>query len=350
MRLAVTGGGTGGHVYPALEVARYAREQGDELVYLGSLRGQEGGASERMGIPFHGFRAEPLYSLRTPRGWKSGLILLKAVGVAKALLRSTKPDAVFSTGGYSAAPVLSAARSLKIPYVIFEANSVPGRTHRMFAPRAAAFASVFHQTAERVAEVTVTRTGMPIRKSLRDAAAAGLSPDGLVMVVGGSQGSAFLNGALPKAAAGLNGREFLHATGPKNYDAVRSGRLPTGYTVVPYLEEKELLDGYSRASVVVARSGGTLAEFACFRIPSVLVPLPSSADDHQLHNAREFEQMGAARIVEQSTATPDRLREAIQGWLIEGREQAQEALKKWDAPDAVERIYELVSNSVNRKS
>lgn len=361
MRLVVTGGGTGGHVYPALEVARYAREHGDEIVYLGSLRGQEGAASQREGFEFHGFRAEPLYSLKTPRGWKSGLILLRAVGIAKKLLRQAKPDVVFSTGGFSAAPVISGARSLKIPYVLFEANSIPGRTHRMFAPQASAFASVFHKTAERMSSIAVTRTGMPIRKALRDAASAvaGASrprarvdehdsleraapATGVVLVVGGSQGSAFLNESVPKAAALLEGVPFLHATGTKNFDASFRDDLPTAYKMVPYLEQEAMLQGLSSAKLAVARSGGTLAEFACFRLPSVLVPLPTSADDHQLHNAREFEAMGAATLVEQKNATPERLAGAIRGWLERDTSSAEQAMAEWDVPDATERIYGLI--------
>ncbi len=389
MRLVVTGGGTGGHVYPALEVARYAREQGDELLYLGSFRGQEGEAAAQAGVSFQGFHAAPLYSLKSPRGWKSAVILMRAVGTAKALLRIAKPDVVFSTGGYSAAPVIGAAKSMGIPYVLFEANSIPGRTHRIFAPKAAAFASVFHKTAERMASIKVTRTGMPIRKALRDASpsaasaepavtakdkfseqrasrsgkgqGAGLQqtsrkeqpePDPfrfekspLVLVLGGSQGSAFLNEAVPKAAAQLDGVAFLHATGPKNYDVAIATTTPDNYRFVPYLEQDQMIEALASATLVVARSGGTLAEFACFQLPSVLVPLPNSADDHQLHNAREFEAMGAATVVEQTDATPERVAEAIQAWRERDTVEAIRALADWDIPDATGRIYHLIQKA-----
>jgi UDP-N-acetylglucosamine--N-acetylmuramyl-(pentapeptide) pyrophosphoryl-undecaprenol N-acetylglucosamine transferase len=345
MRLAVTGGGTGGHIYPALEVARHARSQGDEMVYLGSFRGQEGEACKREGVEFHGFNARPLYSLKTLRGWQSGVILLRAIGVAKKLLRSSKPAVLFSTGGYSAAPVLSASRSLKIPYVIFEANSIPGRTHRMFAPQAFAFASVFHKTAEQMPKVT--RTGMPIRKALRDAAASLGPRERLVLVVGGSQGSAYLNESIPKAAEALEHVEFIHATGTKNYEAARLAQHPEGYGFVPYLEQDALVDAYSRASVAVARSGGTLAELALFRLPSVLVPLPTSADAHQLHNAKEFESMGAATLLSQS-ASSEAFATAIRSWLDADHSAAEAALLAWDVPDATERIYALIQAAGGR--
>jgi len=363
MRLVVTGGGTGGHVYPALEVARHAREQGDELLYLGSLRGQEGAAAAAADVPFQGFAAAPLYSLKTPRGWKSAVMLLRAVGTARSLLRIAKPDVVFSTGGYSAAPVISAARKLGIPYVLFEANSIPGRTHRMFARDAAAFASVFRKTESVLPDVAVTRTGMPVRKALRDAAQA--ADEGAfsdyknvgrswptrysVVVLGGSQGSAFLNEVVPLAATGSKGT-FLHATGPSNYASIDKHALPDGYRMLGYLEQDELIRGLRYAKLAVARSGGTLAELACFRLPSVLVPLPTSADDHQLWNAREFEAMGAATVLEQGQATSETMRNSIREWLEADVSAAQNALAQWDCPNATEEIYGLISRAANPSS
>lgn len=343
MRLAITGGGTGGHVYPALEVGRLAREHGAELRYFGSLRGQEGKACERESVPFFALPVEPLVSIKTLAGWRARVRMLMAVPSAKALLKREGVEVLFSTGGYSAAPYLAAARSLGLPYVIFEANSVPGRTHRMFAERAKAFATVFHHTASVISR-NVVRTGMPVRKALRDAAAS-RNPSGGVLVIGGSQGSEFLNRTVPEALGNAT-VNVVHATGPSNFERTqaRFSALPPNYRLAPYLDAPALLEAYGQGSVVVARSGGTLAEFACFRLPSVLVPLPSAADDHQMMNAREFEAMGAATVVPESRATPEAVRAAVERWLGDAvaRERARHSLADWDVPDATERIVGLL--------
>lgn len=352
MRLVVTGGGTGGHVYPALEVARLAGEHGAELLYLGSLRGQEAKLCEQRGILFKGFPSEPLYSLRTARGWKAVSRLLRARKMAKKYLEAAKADVVFSTGGYSAGPILAAARSLGVPYVIHDGNSVPGRANRMFGKQASAFLTTFFATERFYKDRPVIRTGQPIRKQLREAAltgSAGVSPAqggrATILVVGGSQGSAYLNEAVPTAVATMEIEvEVIHASGPTNF-AETSARVKglnlDNYRVEPYLDSDAMTDAYCRADLVVCRSGGTLAELALFGIPSVLVPLPTSADAHQLYNAVEFRDMGAATIAEQEPAPYSNMIAGVRHWLGDSarRGDASKKLREWDVPDATERIW-----------
>ena len=343
MRLVVTGGGTGGHVFPALEVAKAARDRCAAVLYFGSLRGQEGEASARLAFPFVGFPSEPIYSMRTPRGWAALIRALRSARSAKKELRRVGVDVVFSTGGYSAAPVVQAARALGLPYVIHEANSVPGRSNRLFVKQAAHFTCVFRHTQRLFPGAN--RTGQPIRAELRAAAEHVGVRKPLVTVIGGSQGSAFLNKTVPEAAGLLKlPVHFLHATGPRHIDAVRSLSLPEGYDVRPFIDAPELAQAYATALVAIGRSGGTLAEYAVFRLPSVLVPLPTSADDHQLHNAREFVEMGAATLVPEAEATPQALAAALEGWLSDEprRLRAAETLAAWDLPKATATITDLV--------
>jgi UDP-N-acetylglucosamine--N-acetylmuramyl-(pentapeptide) pyrophosphoryl-undecaprenol N-acetylglucosamine transferase len=352
--LVVTGGGTGGHVYPALEVARLARERGADLLYLGSLRGQEGGVCQREGIEFQGFPSQPLYSLKTPRGWKAAVSLLRATSMARKALRDRRPDAVFSTGGYSAAPVMAAARSLRIPYTIHEANSVPGRSNLMFAEKAFAFTSTFKATERFAKGRKVVRTGQPIRRELRELAQQRRtdSPP-TVIVIGGSQGAIFLNENVPDAAREMNDDRisWTHASGKAHFEKTSAHARDLGlnhnYRVEPYLETDAIAAAYQSATVAIARSGGTLAEFALFRLPSVLVPLPTSADDHQLHNALEFSEMNAANVLRQESATPLLIAEAVRLWIDDtaARAEAEKALAEWDRPDATERIVELVERA-----
>jgi UDP-N-acetylglucosamine--N-acetylmuramyl-(pentapeptide) pyrophosphoryl-undecaprenol N-acetylglucosamine transferase len=345
LKLVLTGGGTGGHIYPALEVGQMAAEQGAELRYFGSLRGQESAICGRLGIPFVGFASEPLWSLKTPRGWQAAIRLLRATGEAKRAFRADRPDVVFSTGGYSAAPVMAAARSLRIPYVIHEGNSMPGRTTRMFAPRAAAVACTFKTTIGRLPGAV--RTGHPVRRELR-AAALRRAETPLVVVVGGSQGARFLNQGVPEAARQVPGLSWLHASGTGQFEEFRdAAKGIEGYELVPYIEADRLADAYAHAMLAVARSGSTLAEFAVFRLPSVLVPLPTSADDHQRFNAREFAEMGAAILCEQDGGN---LGQAILEWTEDParRVAAQKALSEWDIPDATARLASIIEDTARK--
>lgn len=280
--------------------------------------------------------------------------------MARRALKADRPDLVFSTGGYSAGPVVAAARDLGIPYIVHSADSVPPRSSAMFAKEAFAFTTVFRATSRFFTEREVVRTGQPIRRELR-AAAEAPRPDHepTVLVVGGSQGSEFLNTVMPKAAAtGRFRARVIHATGPAHIDRSRArvaeAKLGPEYETYPYLETEAMLDAYRHADVVVARSGGTVAEIAMFGLPSVLVPLPFSANDHQLENAREFEGMNAATVLWQPEdrrqpappATPEGVADAIAAWLSDApkREAARHNLHEWDIPDATERIVRLIES------
>ena len=347
MRLVVTGGGTGGHIYPALEVAKFARDRGAELLYLGSLRGQESAACDRLNILFQGFPSEPLYSLTTLRGVRALVKLQQSRRMAKRALKAAHPDVVFSTGGYSAGPVIAAARDLSIPYVLHSADSIPARSSRMFAKQCAAFTCIFRSTERFVTDHPVCRTGQPIRTQLRAAAANRIEGPLKVLVTGGSQGSQFLNESVPNAARIVKEImpqvSFIHIAGRAN----QLNPNLDGYQVFPYLESQAMAEAMQSSTIVVARSGGTVAEIAMFGLPSVLVPLPSSANDHQLHNAEEFVEMKAATLVRQADASPDALATAMLMWLSDSdrRQHAKTQLQNWDIPDATERIFNIVNSS-----
>ncbi|MFQ3678158.1 MAG: UDP-N-acetylglucosamine--N-acetylmuramyl-(pentapeptide) pyrophosphoryl-undecaprenol N-acetylglucosamine transferase [Fimbriimonadaceae bacterium] len=335
LRIVVTGGGTGGHVYPALEVASHARSVGSDVLYLGSVRGQEGGACAKAVLPFVGFPSQPLLSLRTLRGWQGLASLVRARSSARRALRQYRPDVVFSTGGYAAGPVVSAAQSLGVPTVLHEQNAVPGRSNLLFAKRARAVATVFHAAARHFPGVPVERTGMPIRAELRKAAQGGPGPDllPLVLVVGGSQGARAINEAALGAATRMTGRglHWIHAAGPAHFEALFASFEKLGlkhvYEVRAFLEVGPLAEAYARCSVVVTRGGaGTLTEIAAFRRPSVVCPYPFAFADHQRHNALELEAMGACVLVDQATLTPTLLEEKLAMWLDDpGRREAAAA-------------------------
>lgn len=358
MKLIVTGGGTGGHVYPALEIALQAAGLGHIVQYFGSERGQERRQCERAKLEFRAFPSEPLYSLRSPRGWKAALKLGQCLQLTRKALRSTNPDVLFSTGGYASAPVAMSARKLGIPYVLHEQNTVPGRTNRMLARDAHAVASVFKRGAEHFPGARVVRTGMPIRHELRASSQGTLGVGQalpadypVLLVMGGSQGAEAINDAALATAIRMARTEaqWLHVTGPTLFESTIRSKKKLGvnshYEIKAYLESEDMASALFTAKLALCRSGaGTLAELAAFRKPSVLIPYPHAFGNHQFVNAKEFEEMGAAVILEQKNLQPIDLEARIMLWLCdeERMHRAQSALAEWDVPDAVERILGLL--------
>ncbi|MEI7984772.1 MAG: UDP-N-acetylglucosamine--N-acetylmuramyl-(pentapeptide) pyrophosphoryl-undecaprenol N-acetylglucosamine transferase [Armatimonadota bacterium] len=343
----MTGGGTGGHVYPALEVAALAQEEAD-LVYFGSHRGMEGQVCEDRGYRFQGFDSVPVYSYKSLAGAIALAKLLRASVAAKKMMAAMKPDIVFSTGGYSSAPVMKAAKSLGVPLAIHACDTIPGRSLRMFANYAKVVTSTFRAT-EQILGRTVIRTGHPVRAELRTAISNRRPEENLIVVLGGSGGAKFLNEMVPQAARQLPNIRVLHSAGKSQYG--NSIHLVSGiedrYDMRPYFESDVMSMAYQTGTLAIARSGSTVSEFAMARMPSILVPLPTSADNHQFRNAQEFESIGASTLVNQETCTVEELASQINVWLKDKdkRETAAQALSEWDMPDATFRIWSAVKNA-----
>lgn len=362
MRLTVTGGGTGGHVFPALEAAKAAREKGWQVEYLGSERGQEGAACAKADIPFIAFPSRPLIKPVSYQGAKTLLLMAKAILMAKRRLQQRRPDAVLTMGGYSSAPVVQAAKALRIPIIVHEQNSVPGRTNLMAAKGRGAVCTVFHHTAQHFPESKVIRTGNPVRASLREAA-SGILPFNTpwaagrpaVLVMGGSQGAAALNDvslatAVRMARAGI---QWIHLTGPNHYEGALEARakLSVGddYDIRAFMDADGMAEAFSACQMAVCRSGaGTLTELAAFRRPSILVPYPNAFADHQKVNAQEFVEMGAAVMLEQKDLSPSGLEGRILSWLHDKDlyAEAQKAMAEWDIVDSTERIIQVLEETV----
>lgn len=359
MRLIVTGGGTGGHVFPALETARGGIERGWDVRYLGSQRGIEGAQCAQAGLTFTGFASGPVYRPLSARGVKSVLALLKATRQAAAALDKWVPDIVFSTGGYASAPVVNAARKRGIPYVLHEQNTVPGRTNRLLSRSARCVLTVFESTARWFPNCPVDRVGMPIRKELRNSS-QGVLPGThgleraapIVLVMGGSQGAMALNDVALATAVRMAATEiqWLHVTGVSHFgstsESLRKLAVRSDYTIKAYLDAAEMAAALFSCSLAVCRSGaGTMAELAAFRKPAVLVPYPAAFGDHQRFNALEFERIGAAEVLEQKDLVAGTLEPRIHAWLHDAdrRAAAERALADWDVPDARDRILDRLA-------
>ena len=317
MRVLIAAGGTGGHIYPALAVASSLRARPDaaELSWLGGHRWLEASLVPAAGIPL---RRLALRSLRTvdlgPHAVLDPLRLGASVPQAAALLASERPDAIFTTGGYVAVPVLLAAAPLGIPVVLWDGNVIPGRAVRATARLADVLAVSFQATCAALAAGTAGRpcyvTGTPIRDTRnvdREAARARLGvPPGLrvLLIFGGSQAVRRFNGAVAAALPRLVERvAVIHVTGEDGYAAALAGReaLPADlrdrYRPHPFLRD-DMLAALATADLVIGRGGSsTLAEVTALGLPIVVVPYPHAAG-HQRANARELVEAGAARLVD----------------------------------------------------
>lgn len=307
-RIVLAGGGTGGHVYPALAIGDVLRSHGHTVLYYG-----DGGRLEARVAPQRGYTFRPVEAAQYPRGGLIGrvrfaLSLLKGVVAVRRMLKADKVDAVLGVGGYIAAPTVLAAATLRIPRAIHEANVVPGMANQLCARVANRVLLTYAATASRMAgSAPKVVVGVPVNRALlgadRAAAAAryGLDPHRVtVLCVGGSLGAARLN-ELAMAVARAPGRgdvQVLHLTGPKYEAEVRAayGSVPPGVAIVGY--EDQMGFAYAMGDLTVARAGSsTLAELSAAGCPSLLVPSPNVTENHQEENARGLEAAGAATVV-----------------------------------------------------
>lgn len=364
MRFVITGGGTGGHIYPALAIAQglLRKYPAAQLLYLGRAGGLEEELVPRAGIPFYPLA---LVGLKRRPSLQNLLALYRAakgVWVARKVLREFRPRAVIGTGGYVCGPVILAAALLGLPTLIHEQNALPGLTNRLLAPFVTRVALTFEEARRylpRRARVAVT--GLPVRAEIlswrREEArrAMGLPPDALlVLSFGGSQGARSINEAMLEVLKEFQGREgvfFLHVTGPGQYEnflqQAAAGGLRTAQNgniiLVPYLHE--MPRALAAADLAICRAGAaTLAELTATGLPAVLVPYPYATGNHQEHNARVLERAGAALVVPDRQLTGRLLVGILRDLLGQPERLAamSRASRRMGRPQALESILSLV--------
>ena len=361
MRVVMSGGGTAGHVFPAVAVAERLRDAGHDVRFVGSASGQEASLVPAAGFPFEGVRvasAQTRVSIHTARAlWMS----LAAARELRPLVRLT--DVVVGIGGYASAPGILAARRAGTPIVLIEQNGVPGIVNRFAARWARAVATTFDATADRLPRGTrVVRTGNPVRRQIAEVSAARterraegsrvfeLGHDRLtVSVLGGSLGARQLDRTVAGAIRHLRDRadlQLLVSTGPDHVDEVAPAAAASGAVlvrVVGFIERMDLALAIS--DLAVARAGsGTVSELSACGVPSILVPYPHATENHQEANAREVELAGGAEVMLEATMTPHLLAERVSALLGDEPRRAAmaAAMLRWAKPDADERIAELV--------
>lgn len=350
--IAFAGGGTGGHLMPALALAAAAREADPAVAvtFAGATRGVEASVLPTRGVRHRLFPFEPIHRRQWWRNARWPWLAARLVRDVDAWLAAERPDVVVGTGGYVSGPVVWRAARRGIPTGILELDVRPGVATRWLAPRVREVWVAAPEALDALPPAVRPRamvTGAPIvppDPARRDAARArfGLDPARPVLVVtGGSQGSLAINRAVAAWLDGGGGTDVqvIWATGRATYAEFASRHHPPAVHVVPFLDP--MADAWAVADACVARAGMmTLAELAAWGIPAVLVPLPTAAADHQRHNARAHAAAGAAVVLEQERLTGPTLGSAVAALLADptGRAAMAAAARARGRPEAAARI------------
>jgi UDP-N-acetylglucosamine--N-acetylmuramyl-(pentapeptide) pyrophosphoryl-undecaprenol N-acetylglucosamine transferase len=345
----VAAGGTGGHLYPAIAVARRFRElaPGADVIFVGTERGLESSIVPASGFPLEWIRAAPLRGGSLSRKLRGVFGLFTALVDARRLLKRREPHVVMGVGAYVSGAIVLAAALKGIPTLILEPNAEPGLANRWLAPFIDEAACGFQETT-RVFGKKGFVTGNPVRREIVSVRPLGpQSKERMrVLVFGGSQGSTALNRAvveaLPLLASELSRIDWVHQTGPREVLSVNEtySRHGARGEVAAYIEAMH--EAYEEADLVIARSGATTcAELACSGRGSLLVPL-ALAGGHQERNAEMMARAGAARMLRESELSPSRLAHEIRSLLEAPEERARmaasaRALARPDAADDVAR-------------
>ncbi|MDE3186303.1 MAG: undecaprenyldiphospho-muramoylpentapeptide beta-N-acetylglucosaminyltransferase [Acidobacteriota bacterium] len=353
MRVLIAGGGTGGHIIPALAVAReLVARHGAEVLFVGTARGMETRLVPDAGFNLRLVDVGPLKNVSVITRMRTLVDLPRSVFACRRLIREFKPGVVFGVGGYASGPGLAAALLLKVPAMAFEPNAMPGLANRLVGRRVQAAAVNFPSAAKwfRHAEVT----GIPVRPeffTLQPPAGSALR----LLVFGGSQGARLFNKTLPRIAPTLlnavPGLSILHQSGARHVESTQADYAASGadserWQVRPFLDDMPV--HFGRASLVMARSGAsTVAELAAAGKPALLVPFAAAADDHQRRNAEEMVNAGAALMLqERELDTQDRLLEALKNLLTSPERLASmaAAARTQAHPGAAERIADRLAS------
>lgn len=363
LRVVISGGGTGGHIYPALAIAGALQEHADaKILYMGSKEKNgkdslEQRLSTNAGLPFKGVSACGLRR-KSPLIVRDLQVNYQGMCQAKKILQQFLPHVVIGTGGYGAAPVLKAANKLHIPIMIHEQNAYPGITNRFLAPQAAAVCLTFEEAKQYFpANCKFVLTGLPVRQAILAADKAEacsffqLQPDRVTLLAtGGSQGAHALNEAMLGAYHEIlaTGAQIIHITGPNNFADVKAKVEAQGLWQHPGLVLLDYLDrmdlAIAAADLVVSRAGASfLAEVMCAGVASVLIPYPYAAANHQMLNAKSMEKAGAATIIENAALDEERLLAKVLPLIKqdEKRRQMSQASLAMAKPQAADEIAGL---------
>jgi UDP-N-acetylglucosamine--N-acetylmuramyl-(pentapeptide) pyrophosphoryl-undecaprenol N-acetylglucosamine transferase len=351
----IAGGGTGGHVFPAIAIARewLSRGKEREVVLVGTERGIEMKLVPQAGLPLETLRVAGLKGKGGTTLLKNLAMLAPAMLDARRVLKKHRPIAAFGVGGYAAGPMLLAAWLGRVPNIIFEPNAEPGFTNKVLARISSRIATGYEFTAQAWGKKAMM-TGCPVRPEFFAITPRKPERPFRLLITGGSQGALPINrtfvDAMDRLAARKNELSIVHQTGERDYNAVRTAyaRREINAEVVPFLTN--MAERFAWADVIVCRAGAiTAAEIAAAGRAAIFIPFGRATDSHQLRNAQEMSRVGAGRLISESELTAEKLTSEIFSLLDQPQEveKLSTAARGLSRPHAARDIVNLIEGAAN---
>lgn len=349
-RIVLTGGGTAGHVTPNIALLPALKREGYEIHYIGSYEGIEKSLIEELNIPYHGISSGKLRRYFDPKNFSDPFKVMKGYLEAASLLKRLKPDVIFSKGGFVSVPVVLAAKRKKIPVIIHESDITPGLANKLSIPSANKICANFPETLKYLPEGKAVLTGTPIRQELFSGnKILGLDFCGfnrtkpVILVVGGSTGSAAVNAAIRNALPDLLPKyQVVHLCGKdkldKNYEGI------SGYIQFEYIKN-ELSNLLESADLVISRAGANaICELLALRKPNLLIPLSAaSSRGDQILNAASFEKQGYSYVLKEEDLTKESLLKGVESVFI-NKSKYVETMNLSKLNNSIETIINLINN------
>jgi UDP-N-acetylglucosamine--N-acetylmuramyl-(pentapeptide) pyrophosphoryl-undecaprenol N-acetylglucosamine transferase len=360
LRVVVACGGTGGHLFPGLAVAQELRDRGHEPLLIVSEK-----AIDATALQAHPeFRAEKLPSIGMPAVLSPAFVrflrrLWESTSMCRHLYKRFRPHVVLGMGGFTSTPPILAARRGRLPSFIHESNAIPGKANRFSARFASKVLLGFEDAAEYFPKAQTLFTGTPVRTAVgrrlpRETALANFRLDPTrktILVMGGSQGAAGINQLFFRIAKDLAALpvQVIHFTGERDDQLAAANYLREGLPSYVAAFHEKMEDAYSAADLIVSRAGASsLNEVSFFGLPSILIPYPFAADNHQEANARIFVRRGAAEMVLESEAPPENFRRLVENLLADDSRRAAmaTAAAALQPRDAAVRVADVIESEV----
>lgn len=357
MKILVSGGGTGGHIYPALAFIQEVKKhhQDVEILYIGTDNGLEKKIVSKEGIPFQAIRLSGFKRKLSFENVKTVIRFLKGVQKSKQIIKTFQPDVALGTGGYVCAPVVYAASKMKIPTIIHEQNSVPGLTNKFLSKYVDKVAICFEEASAFFPKEKVVFTGNPRATEVANIETANIYEQfdldknkPTVLVVGGSRGARPINEAALELIKEMKDKQYqlLYVTGEAHFESVSKqlndiGR-PKNVKVTPFITNMPSV--LKAVDVIVSRAGATtLAEITAIGLPSILIPSPYVTNNHQEKNARALEKQGAAIVRLEKDVSGEQLKNDIEQLLLDKKafERMRTASLTLGMKDAAYKLYQL---------
>lgn len=356
MKVLIAAGGTGGHIYPGIAVAKeiLRRDEKSEVLFVGTARGLETKIVPDNGFQLTLINSAGLKNVGFVGKLKGMMILPKSFLEARTIIKEFKPDVVVGAGGYVSGPVLLMASLMRVPTLVMDSNALPGFTNRRLAPFVTKAALTFDEALPYFGKKGIV-TGNPVRKEFFEIAPKERTEKFHILIFGGSQGARAINNAMTDALDKLPKEriEVTHQTGEADFEKIKELYARADWEtadVRPYISD--MMTEFSKADLVICRAGATTcAELSAAGKAGLMIPLPTAADDHQRKNAEALEKNGAARMLLQRDLNGESLANEILS-LINSPEKIsamEESAKKLSRKDAAEATVNLIEQlSVNR--